>query len=60
MNNGKSQREQTDKKPHSGDSEHEKKEKREAKQDAHKQKRLDEGIEESFPASDPPSVSHID
>lgn len=26
----------------------------------HNQDLLDEGIEESFPASDPPSVSHID
>jgi hypothetical protein len=26
----------------------------------HNQELLDEGIEESFPASDPPSVSHID
>lgn len=26
----------------------------------HQQELLDEGIEESFPASDPPSASHID
>lgn len=29
-------------------------------EEKHQQELLDEGIEESFPASDPPSVSHVD
>lgn len=33
---------------------------RDKKASEHDQDLLDEGIEESFPASDPPSVSHID
>ncbi|MGQ9424521.1 hypothetical protein ACXYTJ_01060 [Gilvimarinus sp. F26214L] len=35
-------------------------EKNSEKEKKHDQDLLDEGIEESFPASDPPSVSHVD
>lgn len=60
MSNGKSHREQTNEKRREQDSETSRKERQEAKRDDHEQKLLDEGIEESFPASDPPSISHID
>lgn len=59
MSNGKTQKEPEDKTPRKQKSETDQ-EKREAKRDNHEQQLLDEGIEESFPASDPPSVSHID
>lgn len=60
MSNGKSHGDASDKTRRPQDSKTDKKEKREAKRDDHEQQLLDEGIEESFPASDPPSISHID
>lgn len=59
MSNGKSQSNNSEQQRRQAPDES-KKEKREAKQDDHEQTMLDEGIEESFPASDPPSVGHVD
>lgn len=59
MSNGKSQS-NADKQRREQESRRPQEEERKAAKNDHEQQRLDEGIQESFPASDPLAVSHID